>query len=133
MQDLRGLLDSTLQVLERAGTPAIHALIFWTQVVLLAVDRSPHKDNPSAMAVHDRDGKDIGYMNLTTEWRGLRSGRLSFVLVARNMRWADSLLDLICVEWVNGIAYRVQVIRNASITDKLWHTLDPEWRLIILA
>ena len=128
-----GLLDSTLQLLERAGTPATHALVFWTQVVLLDVDRNPHKDNPSAMAVRDRDGQDIGYINLTAEWRGLRSDRLSFILVARNMRWAESLLDLICVEWVNGIAFRVQVIRNASITDKVWHTLDPEWRLLVLA
>ena len=132
-QDLTGLLDSTLQLLERAGTPATHALVFWTQVVLLDVDRNPHKDNPSAMAVRDRDGQDIGYINLTAEWRGLRSDRLSFVLVARNMRWAESLLDLICVEWVNEIAFRVQIIRNASITDNVWHTLDPEWRLVFLA
>ena len=132
-QDLRVLLDSTLQVLEQEGTPATHALVFWTQVVLLDVDRNPHKQNPSAMAVRDRDGQDIGYINLTAEWRGSRSDRLSFALVARNMRWAESLLDLICVEWVNGIAYRVQVIRNASIIDKVWHTLDPEWRLVVLA
>ena len=131
-QDLRALLDWTLKVLEKAGTPATHALVFWTQVVLLDVDRYPHKGNPSAMAVRDRDGRDIGYINLTAEWRGSRSERLSFALVARNMRWAVSLLDLLCIEWINGIAYRVQVIRNASITDKVWHTLNPEWRLIVL-
>ncbi len=132
-QDLTGLLNSTLQVLERAGTPATHALVFWTQVVMLDVDRNPHKDNPSAMAVRDRDGQDVGYMNLTAEWRSLSPDRLSFILVARNVRWTESLLDLICVEWVNGVAFRVQVIRNATITDKVWHTLDPEWRLVVLA
>ncbi len=132
-QDLTGLLDSTLQVLEHTGTPSTHALVFWTQVVLLDVDRNPHKDNPSAIGVRDRDGQDIGYINLTAKWRGLHPDRLSFVLVARNMRWAEPLLDLICVEWVNEIAYRVQVIRNASITDKVWHTLDFEWRLVVLA
>ena len=131
-QDLRALLDWTLKVLEQAGTPATHALIFWTQVVLIDVDRNQHKDNPSAMAVRDRDGRDIGYINLTVKWRDSRLERLSFALVARNMRWAVSLLDLLCIEWINGIAYRVQVIRNASITDKVWHTLNPEWRLIVL-
>lgn len=132
-QDLTGLLVSTLQVLERAGTPATHALVFWTQVVLLDVDRHFHEDNPFAMAVRDRDGQDIGYINMTAEWRNSRSGRLSFILIARNKRRAEPLLDLLCVEWVNGIAFRVHVMRDATVTDKIWHTLDPEWRLIVLA
>lgn len=132
-QDLTRVLDSTLQILEHAEIPATHALVFWTQVVLLDVDRAPHKENPSAMAVRDRDRQDIGYINLTAEWRGSRSDQLSFILVARNMRWAESLLDLLCVEWIDGIAHRVQVIRNASVTDKVWHTLNPEWRLVVLA
>ena len=132
-QDLRAYLDWTLQVLEQAGTPATHALGFWTQVVLLDVDRNPHKDNPSAMAVRNRDGRYVGYINLTAEWRDSRLDRFSFALVARNVRWSESLLDLLCIEWINGIAYRVQVVRNASITDKVWHKLDPEWRLILLA
>ena len=85
------------------------------------------------MAVRYRDGQDIGYIDLTAEWRGSRSDQLGFILVARNMRWAESLLDLLCVEWIDGIAYRVQVIRNASITVKVWHTLDPEWRPVVLA
>ena len=83
VQDLKAHLDWTLQVLEQAGTPATHALVFWTQVVLLDVDRKSHKDNPSAMAVRDRDGRDIGYINLTAEWRGSRSERLSFALVTK--------------------------------------------------
>ena len=132
-QDLRAHLDWTLQVLEQAGTPATHALGFWTQVVLLDVDRNPHKENPSAMAVRNRDGRYVGYINLTAEWRDSRSDRLSFAFVARNVRWSESLLDLLCIQWINGIAYRVQVVRNASITDKVWHKLDPEWRLILLA
>lgn len=132
-QDLTSLLSSALQVLERAGTPASHALVFWAQVVLLDVDRNFHKDNSSARAVRDRDGQDVGYINVTAEWRGSRSDRLSFILVVRNMRWVEPLLDLICVEWVNGIAFRVEVIHNAAITDKIWPTLGPEWRLIVLA
>ena len=132
-QDLTSLLNSTLRVLERAGTPATHALVFWAEVVLLDVDRKFHKDYPCATVVRDRDGQYVGYINLTAEERHSRSDRLSFVLVARNMRWVEPLLDLICIEWVNGIAFRVEVIHNATITDKIWHTLDPEWRLIILA
>ena len=132
-QDLTSLLYLTLQVLERAGTPASHALVFWAQVVLLDVDMKFHKDNSSAMAVRDRDGQDVGYINLTAKERYSRSDRLSFILVGRNLRWGEPLLDLICVEWVNGIAFRVQVMHNATITEKVWHTLDPEWRLIILA
>ena len=132
-QDLTVLLISTLQVLERAGTPATHALVFWAQVVLLDVDRNFHEANKSAMRVRDRDGQYVGYINLTAEERHSRSDRLSFILVARNMRWAEPLLDLICVEWVSGVAFRVEVIHNATITDKVWDTLNPEWRLIVLA
>ena len=132
-QDLTSLLNSILQVLERADTPASHALVFWAQVVLLDVDRNFSKDDPNTMAVRDRDGQDVGYINMTAEERNSRSDRLSFILVARNMRWVEPLLDLICVEWVNGIAFRVEVIHNATITDKIWPTLGPEWRLIVLA
>ena len=132
-QDLTGLLISTFQILERAGTPATHALVFWAQVVLLDVARNFHKENRSAMAVRDRDGQYVGYNNLTAEERHSRSDRLSFILVARNMHWAEPLLDLICVEWVSGGAFRVEVIHNATIIDKVWDTLNPEWRLIVLA
>jgi hypothetical protein len=132
-QDSTSVLESTLQVLERADIPASHALVFWTQVVQLDVDRTPHKDNHTAMTVRDRDGQDVGHINIMAEWRELRPDRLSFILVARNMRWIEPFLDLMCVEWVTGIASRVQVVRNAIITDRVWATLSPEWRLVILA
>ena len=99
----------------------------------LDVDRNPHEDNPSAMAVRDRDGQDVGRINVTAEWRESCPDQLSFILVARNLRWTEPFLDLMCVEWVGGIAFRVQVIRNAVITDRVWDTLSPGWRLVILA
>lgn len=133
VQNLTSVLESTLQVLTRADIPAAHALAFWTQVVRLDVDRTPHKDNPTAMTVRDRDGQDVGHINVMAEWRESRPDRLSFILVARNLRWRTPFLDLMCVEWVSGIAFRVQVIRNAIITDRVWASLSPEWRLIILA
>jgi hypothetical protein len=132
-QNSNSVLNSTLQALERADIPASHALAFWSQIVWLDVDRTPQKDNPSAMAVRDRDGQDVGHINITAEWREPRPDRLPFILVARNLRWTSSFLDLLCVEWVSGIAFRVQVIRNAVITDKIWATLSPEWKLVILA
>ena len=92
------VLILTLQVLERGGIPATHALVFWTHVVLLDVDRHIHEDNPYAMAIRDRDGQDVGYINMTAEWRDSRPGRLSFIPIARNMRRAEPLLDLLCVE-----------------------------------
>ncbi len=85
------------------------------------------------MAVRDRDGQDVGHINVTAEWRQSRPDQLSFILIARNLRWSKPFLDLMCVEWENGIAFRVQVIRNAIITDRVWATLSPEWRLVILA
>ena len=132
-QDSASVLESTLQGLERANIPASHALVSWTQVAQLHVDRNPHKDNHTAMAVRDRDGQDVGHINVTAEWRQSRPERLSFILTARNLRWSKPFLDLMCVEWESGIAFRVQVIRNAIITDRVWATLSPEWRLVILA
>ena len=34
---------------------------------------------------------------------------------------------------MSGIAFRVQVIRDADITDRVWATLSPQWRFVILA
>ena len=132
-QNSTSALELTLRVLERADIPASHALVFWTQIVELDVDRNPHRDNHAAVAVRDRDGQDVGHINVTPEWRQSRQDRLSFILVARNLRWFKPLLDLMCAEWVGGIAFRVQVVRNAIVTDTVWATLSPEWRLVILA
>ncbi|KAL2040676.1 hypothetical protein N7G274_006655 [Stereocaulon virgatum] len=129
-QDSTCVLDSTLQALERADIPASHALAFWSQIVWLDVDRTHHKDNPSAMSVRDRDGQHIGHVNITAGWRESKLNRLPFIL--RNLRWATPFLGLLCVEWVSGVAFMVQVIRNAVITDKTWATLSREWRLVIL-
>ena len=132
-QDLNSTLASSIQVLERAGIPASHALACWTTVVEVDVDRTTQKDNLSAFVVRDRIGQEIGQVNLTAEWRESRPDRLPFILVARNLRWSKPFLDLMCVEWVDGIAFRVQVIRNATVTDEVWTTLRPEWRLVTLA
>ena len=131
-QDSNSVLESTLQGLQQVEIPASHALAFWTQIVQLEVDRTPHRNNPSAMAVRDRDGQDVGHINVTAEWRKSCPDQLSFILLARNLRWIEPFLDLMCVEWVSGFAFRVQVVRNAVITDRVWGTLDPEWRLVIL-
>lgn len=132
-QNPTSALELTLRVLEQAEILASHALVFWTQVVQLDVDRDPHTKNPTAVAVRDRDGQDVGHINVTPEWRQSHQDRLSFILVARNLRWSKPLLDLMCVEWVGGIASRVQIIRNAIVTDKVWATLSPQWRLVVLA
>ena len=132
-QDAEKVLKSTLQLLEQTAIPAEHVLVFWTQVVQLDLDRNPHKANQTAMAVRDRDGQDVGHVNVTSDWRQSRPDRLSFILVARNLRWSKPFLDLLCVEYVGGIAFRVQVIRNAIITETIWTKLTPEWRLTILA
>ena len=84
------------------------------------------------MAVRDRDRQDVGRIKVTAEWRPPRPDRLPLILVAWNLRWVEPFLDLMCVEWVSGNAFRVQVIRNANVTDRVWATSSLEWRLVIL-
>ena len=103
-----------------------HALAFGTQTVRLDVDRTPYKNHPSAMAVRDRDRQDVGRINVTAEWRESRPDRLPLILVAWNLRWVEPFLDVMCVEWVRGNPFRVQVFRDAVITDRAWATSSLE-------
>ncbi|CAD6446554.1 e05c4300-f911-4919-b47e-71c89540d9fc [Sclerotinia trifoliorum] len=129
---------------------APHILHFWTSTARLLVDRSGNQEksisvDPSDPAILENEkmkirdptrGIEIGTISLNRSWRADRPDELEFMVVARacKMKYTQnkSGLYLMLIEWVDNIAYRVQMV-NEPVKEDIWVGLKTEWKFISLA
>ena len=132
-----------------ANIASSHALTFWTQSVCWVVDREkdelkakPHGilggygSSFNGFPVRDNLNRVIGFINITAEYRTSPPDKLEFIQVAQNRRWEHKLwplLDLLHVETIGDITFRVQVIWDSVVRLGSWSELNPEWKFIFMA
>ena len=146
----RTFLNDARRKLLDANISSDQALAFWTQRVHLSVDRLELHKNQTArlhgiarirgsrdfFPIRDNLNRVIGFINLTEEYRISRPDKLEFILIAQNRRWEHKLgplLDLLGVETIAGVTFRVQNIRDSVVRLGDWQDLGPKWELIIMA
>jgi hypothetical protein len=114
-------------------------LFFWTSSVCLSVDMDSftyydpflREARNSHYAVRHSSGSQLGDILLNHEWRQNRPAQLEFILIDhhKKCRWLYPLL----IEWVDGVAQRVQVLRTLTpVKEHIWMASNPKRKLIIL-
>lgn len=146
--DLNESLKLTKLGMEQQSIPLDHVLACWTQTVQLLVDRALSKSpsqrgfNKSGAArgngytIRNMEGKELGYLPLTKDYREAQPDKLQFILVAEHRRWEKELgpiFQIIHVEEKHGITFRVQIVRDNMITVDIWRSLGAEWKFVALA
>ncbi|KAJ8061209.1 hypothetical protein OCU04_010282 [Sclerotinia nivalis] len=129
---------------------APHILHFWTSTARLLVDRSGNQDkyksvhppDPAILENEDMKIRDptqdipIGAISLNRSWRADRPDELEFMVVARACKTKYTQnkygLYVMLIEWVDNIAYRVQMV-NDPVKEDIWVGLKTEWKFISLA
>jgi hypothetical protein len=121
---------------------------FWTNAAMLRVDFETHccpRNRPPAdyraepdprcdypYAVRCVDGNHIGDVLLDSDWRFRKPQQLEFILIAIHLETSYDILPMV-IDWDNGIAYRVQMMRElAPIEQNVWMSLKPQRKLIVL-
>ncbi|KAL9107324.1 MAG: hypothetical protein Q9227_007776 [Pyrenula ochraceoflavens] len=127
-----------------------HLLFFWATESLLTVDQQGHEysdleinypilRNCTFIIRNPYTGDQIGEITLHKEWRSRHPDKLPFITVAKA---CDRTLDrdqnpdtgwyVMLVEWINGIAHRVQMLEK-PIQNEIWDKTTPQKRLVSLA
>jgi len=133
-----------------SSIPKSHLLFFWTTESLLTVDQhgreycyrqinDPNLQNFTFNVRNPYTGDQVGEITLHERWRSQQPDRLPFIAVAKA---CDRLLDsrqnpdtgwfIMLVEWIDGIAHRVQML-EMPIENEIWDRTDPKRRLVSLA
>jgi len=126
-----------------------HLLQFWTSTASLLVDRSGTQErrhdvdasDPAILESEEMLIKDpiqnttVGTISLSRSWRAAKTDELDFIVVARackNDNGEEHGLYVMLIEWVDDIAYRVQMVRD-PVKEDVWVSLRTQWQLISLA
>ena len=120
-----------------------HILYFWTSSAFLTVDRkgpvNEERFGNDLLDIRGLENESLSRICLYTAWRRPRPDHLEFIVVSRDIskrnpefcpEWKSGL-NLMLVEWVDKIAYRVQIAIN-PVAEEQWVKLDPVWKPIML-
>jgi hypothetical protein len=142
-------IDGLLHLTDINSKTAVSEIIwFWTSAAMLHVDFETHycpcnrplsdyraepdtsRDYP--YAVRGNDGNHIGDVLLDSDWRSQKPQQLEFILIAFYFETSRDILPML-IEWNDGIAYRVQMMRElAPIKQDVWMSAKPQRKLIVL-
>ena len=129
-------LPSSVRLLHKRAS---QLLCFSTSSVHLLVDMDSfsyydpylRETRDAHYAVRDSSGSQIGDVLLFREWRQNQPAELEFILIGhhKKYRWLYPML----IEWIDGIARRVQVLRTLTpVKEHIWMAAKPKRKLIIL-
>ncbi|KAI9644823.1 hypothetical protein NHQ30_006850 [Ciborinia camelliae] len=139
-----------ISIPEHTFPNAPHILHFWTSIARLRVDRcgnqeirkSVDRSDPAILENEDMMIKDqtqdvpIGTISLNRLWRADKPDELDFMVVARacKTKYSQSKYGLyvMLIEWVDNIAYRVQMVSD-PVKEDIWASLKTEWKFVSLA
>ena len=130
-------------------------LKFWTTSALLTVDRVTVESSAEiSTAFRIRSPQDpkicLGAMYLSQEWRAMLPDELEFICIGVEVYTTGAEksygLKLLCIEWIDGIAYRIQLAHDipryengnrvppGKGTQRIenWAAVDAEEKLIVL-
>jgi hypothetical protein len=133
---------------KHSALPIHHFVFFWTSSAFFRVDRQPSlRDdseicNLSRYTVRGPDGTKFDMLWLDSEWRNKQPDKLEFILIAFDKRdkrvidsggYDDDSVIAMLIEWIDGIAYRVQLMPlPGSILLNIWIKAKPKRKLVIL-
>jgi hypothetical protein len=103
-------------------------LLFWTSTARFIVERRPILSDQCDYAVRNKQGISVGTLALSPEWRISQPDRLEFIVLAVLY---GHLLHLMAIEWVDGIARRVQAM-GRPVGQQVWLDANPVQKLIVL-
>lgn len=126
-----------------------HLLFFWATESLLTVDQHGREysylqrdysalQNCTFIIRNPYTGDQIGEITLHKEWRSRQPDKLPFITVAKacdgdlTIRNPDFGWYVMLVEWIDGIAHRVQTLER-PIQNEIWDRTNPQRRLVSLA
>ena len=135
--------------------PDNRILKFWTSSALLTVDRVKIESSAEIFtAFRIRSPRDpklcLGAIYLTREWRAMLPDELEFICIGievyTNGDKKSFGVKLLCIEWINGIAYRIQLAHDIPKDEngfyvepgkgrqrlENWDAVDAEVKLIVL-
>lgn len=129
--------------------PDSHLVFFWTTESLLTVDRNgceysyrqindPSLQNSTFTVRNPFTGDEIGEVTLHRDWRSRQPDRLSFIALLKvrdknpEREHPENGWFVMLVEWIDGIAHRVQTLKT-PIEGDIWEKTRPERRLVSLA
>ncbi|TAQ91312.1 hypothetical protein B7494_g294 [Chlorociboria aeruginascens] len=120
----------TIPILDtRNLEPRDHFLIFWTSSAIIPLLRlGPHRYVAGGGRYSEAVYSHI--FALSDEWYAKQQKGVEFIVISSNY----NQLEVMIIEWVDGIAYRVQVpgSNTERFPQEFWHSAKPQRKLIVL-
>jgi hypothetical protein len=138
LDDVSGMGTDDLHSLK---VPLSHILRFWTSTATVTIGRKPWGKTQSKRCSEYglyAPGKEqpISRVYLENEWRNGKGDQFEAIFMFRTEGKGifdyDISVQVMVIEWIDGIAYRVQMC-NVLMRWHNWQALGPQFKLITLA
>lgn len=85
----------------------------------------------SKFALTTLSGEDLGLVELDPAWRTRQPHLLDFIISGRYN--SSIYVCIMLIEWIEGVAYRIDVAGGLSIRLSVWSKCNPEGKFVVMA